>query len=439
MRRHRVADLPRRDGHPALHRHRGLDAAAATARRALRATSSTGTASSSGPRSRATAGIEVDTQGRRVHGRLPQRARTPSRPRPTLQRALAAEPWPRRRARAGCGSGIHTGEPERGAGGLRRDGRRPSRRGSAPSRTGADRRLAADARPRSVDAGYETLDLGQPPPEGHPRARAALPARGRWPAGVASRRCGRWAARRCPPSITASSAGRTTSRTIEALLARPDVRLVTITGPAGRARAGSRSRSPPRRPSIGRCTSSGSRRSRTRLVPAAIARAVGARESAGRSLVESIADAARGNAARCSSSTTSSISAGGARRRRRFSTSPRPDVLVDEPAPLRLSGEHVLPLDPLPIDDARRSSSSSPRRAASFCARTTLPSVREICRRLDGLPLAIELVAARLVVLPPAQSCEALDEGLALEMEGPVDLPERQRTLRRRSTGATAC
>ena len=59
-----------------------------------------------------------------------------------------------------------------------------------------------------------------------------------------------------------------------------------------------------------------------------------------------------------------------------------------------------------------------------------LPAVREICRRLDGLPLAIELVAARLAVLPPAQLLLALDEGLTLDMEGPVDLPARQRTLR---------
>ena len=59
-----------------------------------------------------------------------------------------------------------------------------------------------------------------------------------------------------------------------------------------------------------------------------------------------------------------------------------------------------------------------------------LPAVREICRRLDGLPLAIELVAARLAVLPPPQLLLALDEGLTLDMEGPVDLPARQRTLR---------
>ena len=78
----------------------------------------------------------------------------------------------------------------------------------------------------------------------------------------------------------------------------------------------------------------------------------------------------------------------------------------------------------------RRSSWSSRRPAASSCSLTRSRPVHEICRRLDGLPLAIELVAARLVVLPPGEILRALADGLALEMEGPVDLPERQRTLR---------
>ena len=66
----------------------------------------------------------------------------------------------------------------------------------------------------------------------------------------------------------------------------------------------------------------------------------------------------------------------------------------------------------------------------SYSTQDTSASLEAICRRLDGLPLAIELVAARLVVLSPAHILQALDEGLALMMEGPVDLPERQRTLR---------
>ena len=106
-------------------------------------------------------------------------------------------------------------------------------------------------------------------------------------------------------------------------------------------------------------------------------------------------------------------------------------ILATSRAPLRLSTEHVLPLEPLTHrgrDDALRRARS---RARGRCSTPdALASVREICRRLDGLPLAIELVAARLAVLPPAEIVRALGEGLALEMEGPVDLPERQRTLR---------
>ena len=61
---------------------------------------------------------------------------------------------------------------------------------------------------------------------------------------------------------------------------------------------------------------------------------------------------------------------------------------------------------------------------------TSAPAVAEVCRRLDGLPLALELAAARTRMFPPEVLLQQLDRGLSVLTGGPRDLPERQRALR---------
>ena len=66
-------------------------------------------------------------------------------------------------------------------------------------------------------------------------------------------------------------------------------------------------------------------------------------------------------------------------------------------------------------------------------------AVAAICRRLEGLPLAIELAAARIRLLDPAALRDRLCRSLDALGTGAVDMPERQQTLRPRSSGAWAC
>ena len=186
-----------------------------------------------------------------------------------------------------------------------------------------------------------------------------------------------------------------------------------------------------RRPSSVPCTSSDlAPVSDPDLVPGAIARAIGVTESPDRPLIDAVGDALAGTGTLLVLDNLEHLPTAARDIGRLLDRAPDVKLLTTSRVPLRLSGEHVVPLGPLPLDDASDLFAELAAARGVVLREDALPSVREICQRLDGLPLAIELVAARLVVLPPAQILEALDEGLALEMEGPIDLPERQRTLR---------
>lgn len=102
-------------------------------------------------------------------------------------------------------------------------------------------------------------------------------------------------------------------------------------------------------------------------------------------------------------------------------------VLVTSRSALRITGEHEYPVPPLSEEDAVALFAARARAVVSELEVDAV-SVAAICRRLDRLPLAIELAAARAKLFPPDLLLERLDDRLGLA--GPVDVPERQRTLR---------
>ena len=107
-------------------------------------------------------------------------------------------------------------------------------------------------------------------------------------------------------------------------------------------------------------------------------------------------------------------------------------LLVTSRAVLHVSREQVVPVGPLAEDDAVELLSQRARLLNPTFEVTTAneDDVREICRRVDGLPLAIELAAARVRTLTARALRERLDDRLGLLTGGPRDLPARQQTLR---------
>jgi predicted ATPase len=127
---------------------------------------------------------------------------------------------------------------------------------------------------------------------------------------------------------------------------------------------------------------------------------------------------------------------------------PELTVLVTSRSALRLRGEHEVPLEPLGAPAAGTADAEVVGQSAAvqlFVARAVAvrpgfaltpanaAAVAELCRRLDGIPLALELAAVQLRILTPAALLARLGAGLdrALDLAaGSVDLPGRQRTLR---------
>jgi len=111
-----------------------------------------------------------------------------------------------------------------------------------------------------------------------------------------------------------------------------------------------------------------------------------------------------------------------------LAAAPRVRVLATSRAPLRVAGEVEYPLEPLDPTDAVTLFVERARAAG----RTIEPdaTVGALCTRLDSLPLAIELAAARTRLLAPEALLARLERALPLLTDGARDAPERQRTLR---------
>jgi len=121
-------------------------------------------------------------------------------------------------------------------------------------------------------------------------------------------------------------------------------------------------------------------------------------------------------------------------------------VLATSRSPLRIRGEHEYPVRPLAVPHPQRVPTPADIAGVGavrlFVDRAhaadpgwlltpaNAPTVAEICRRLDGLPLALELAAPWVKLLSPAELLARLDRALPLLVAGARDLPERQRTMR---------
>lgn len=125
-----------------------------------------------------------------------------------------------------------------------------------------------------------------------------------------------------------------------------------------------------------------------------------------------------------------------------LASAPAVHFFITSRSVLRVRGEQEYPLPPLPTPEPgvtdpassaalelflERAAAANPHRTLSADDRE---AAAEICRRLDGVPLSLELAAARTRLLPPTALLGRLAHALDVLGDGPLDLPERQRALR---------
>ena len=220
-----------------------------------------------------------------------------------------------------------------------------------------------------------------------------------------------------------------------ALLARDDVRLLTLIGPGGTGKT--RLALQVASGLVDELPGGAAFVSLTpvrdwELVMPAIAQALGLREQPEESALETLVEYLRDKRLLLVLDNFEQVLAAAPALSSLLAEAPGVKLLVTSRTPLRLSQERVYRVPQLDCRMRSSCSPSAPRRPRPTSGSTdeNTETVAAICRRLDGLPLAIELAAPRVRTLTPQALLRRLDQRLPLLTGGAQDADERQRTLR---------